>query len=199
MDKERVLCVCMVSLIVSAFIIVLCITLMLFGMVRFSVDCFAVDSSGQLYIGQEGHIYVYEDSKLLRTISEFVGLGSISVKGAVFTIEADDTLTMATGGHVISMDLEGKVLEIQKDTAKASIRSELESSKYRFRSSNGDVYRLEGILGRTRIIKNDAEVVYQISPLSLVTKIALYIAVASFAASLIGYIVIRFREQAYLY
>ncbi len=197
MDQERTLFACMVTLIVSAFIIVLCITLMLFGVVRFSVDCFAVDSSGKLYIGQEGHIHVYEDSKLVRTISEFDGLGSIPVKGFVFTIEADDTITMATGGHVISMDLEGKVLETQKDTAEASVRSRLESGKYRFRSSNGDMYRLKSSLGRTSIVKNDAEVVYQISALSFAAKIALCIAIVSFIASLIGYIVIELKEQAY--
>ena len=193
MAEENKLTVFFAIACVSVLIIVICMGCLLTKSVELTVDCFAVDSAGKLYVGANGNIRVYENRCLKYVISEYRGIGDVPVKGAVFTITSDDMIVMATGGHIVTMDLMGNVQEINKDDT-ATTRVELERKKNSFISQNGDVYTKQNILGRTCIQKNGDELVYQISSFSLLVKVLLVLSVLGFVMSVPVIIVRMLRE-----
>lgn len=193
-DKEKKFAIWIIIVCVSAIGCMICMGCLLTKSVELSVDCFAVDSAGQLYVGSNGEIRVYENQQFKYVISEYKGIGDVSVKGAIFTITSDDMITMATGEYVITMDLMGNVQEIQKDDT-ASVRGRLEGKKNRFVSQSGDVYTIRNQLGRTRIQKNGGELVYQISVFSLWVKVLLTVSVLGFAVTVPVIIIHALRER----
>ena len=157
--------------VVSIFLfcaIIPCLFLVITGTVQLSISSFAVDSKDRLYIGTIKGINIYDNC-------EFVG--SINPKTSRtyrFTITEDDKIVLSTSDKIYLMDLEGNVLET-KDDLGADVYNQLSYKKRTFTSPNGDVYKLHSF-GRTKITKNDNEVVFQISRLSTATKYILLIA-----------------------
>ena len=179
---------------ISALLCLICMGCLLTKSVELSVDCFAVDSAGKLYVGSNGRICVYDNRKCLYVIDEYRGIGDVPVKGAIFTITSDDMITMVTGGYVVTMDLMGNVQEMKEDNA-SSIRGKMERKKNTFVSPNGDIYTKQNVLGRTCIQKNGNETVYQTSFGSLLIKSMLVIAVLGFVGAVPAIIVLELREQ----
>ncbi len=179
---------------ISALMCLICMGCLLTKSVELSVDCFAVDSTGKLYVGSNGRICVYDNRKCLYVIDEYRGIGDLPVKGAIFTITSDDMITMVTGGYVVTMDLMGNVQEMKEDNA-SSVRGKMERKKNTFVSQNGDIYTKQNVLGRTCIQKNGDETVYQTSFGSLLIKTMLAVSVLGFVVAVPAIIVLELREQ----
>jgi hypothetical protein len=67
------------------------------------------------------------------------------------------------------MDLDGNILETKEDPG-ADAYNQISYRKRKFVSENGDVYKLSSILGRTKIIKNKTDIIFQIDSLSFAVK-----------------------------
>jgi Sec-independent protein secretion pathway component TatC len=76
------------------------------------------------------------------------------------------------------MDLEGNILTSREDPG-ADIYNRIRYNWAEFTSSNNNTYKLTDFWGWTRIVRNDAEVVYQIDPLSYTVKVLLFCSVVS--------------------
>ena len=155
--------------VLNGFVVLTCLMLMLTGSVTLSIPCFAVDGTDQLYIGTQNEIRVYADGTLVNTINPQTS------RAYMFTID-NEKIVLSTSSKLYLMDLDGTVLEVQDD-AGADMYNKIQYKKRKFISSNGDKYQLIGTLGRTRIIKNNSETVYQISLFSLIVKIAIIVCV----------------------
>lgn len=147
--------------------IVLCCLILLFsGVVNISVSGFAVDSSNRLYVGTAKQIHVYEGSRMVNSISPHTS------RAYAFTIIEDENILLSTSTTVYVMDLNGNILSTADDHG-ADVYNQISYHKRKFVSANGDVYRLTNILGRTQILKNDSELVFQIDVLSYIVKLLL--------------------------
>ena len=152
-------------------IIVTCLTLILSGAVNLSIHSFAVDTNHRLYVGTENKILVYQNGELVNTINPQTS------KGYMFTICEDETIMLATTAKVYIMDLKGDIVREYEDSA--NMYNKLKSKRNSFTASNGDEYRKVGVLGRTRIIKNNQNTVYRISLLSVIVKFFIIFAAIS--------------------
>ena len=145
-----------------------CLLLVITGTVQLSISSFAVDSKDRLYVGTTKEISIYEHGEMV---------GSINPKTSRtyrFTITEEDTILLSTSDKIYIMDLEGNVLETKEDLG-ADVYNQLSYKKKKFTSPNGDVYKLHN-LGRSKITKNDTEVVFQMSGLSATIKYILFAA-----------------------
>ena len=164
LESERTLILGVVA--ISFFLIVFPLILLLAsGTITLSVSGFAVDKSERIYVGETNKIAVYEDGILVNEISPKTS------RSYIFTINQDDHILLSTSDKIYIMDLNGNVLEQREDKG-ADIYNQLSYRKKQFVSTSGDVYKLKDGLGRTRIVKNDEEIVYSISELSYAVKIA---------------------------
>lgn len=179
MDLDKKFGICLACFILIAATIAFCSFQISVGMVSVTNNCFAVDSSGKVYVESDDDIYVYQDNKLQYVFSEFDGFQGISRKGTFFTITEDDIFALATGGYIYYMDLQGNVLESYTYEELPAVYYDLIPGDKAFVAANGDRYKMEHALGRTSIVKNGKEVVYQISLFSYFVKLAFFL---SFAA-----------------
>ena len=155
-----------------AFVVISFLIMLFTGAVSPSISSFAVDSLDNLYVGANREIQIFRDGVMIDSISHKASLNY------AFTITEDNTILFATPSRTYQMDLTGEILETKEDLS-ASTYARLERNKRTFISQSGDSYRMIGILGRTRIVKNDEEVVYAISWLSYIMKILVSICVVS--------------------
>ena len=168
-----------VNLVVAmTFVIVLtvmlsCLGLVLSGGTPISIPCFSADSQGRIYVGHQRKIEVYDNGLLVRTINPKTS------RGYMFTILENDTILLSTSTVVYSMDLMGNVISSWEDQG-ADTYNQLQYGKTRYESSRGDVYKLESVFGRTRIVKNGIDVVYSISLKSYVVKLLLIVSTVMF-------------------
>jgi hypothetical protein len=72
------------------------------------------------------------------------------------------------------MDLDGNILETKEDLA-ADTYNQISYRKRTFISDSGDTYKLSNLLGQTRVIKNNTDLVYQIDGCSFVVKVLVVI------------------------
>ena len=169
----------MVSLAIFAvsffFITLTCLILIFSGAISFSVSGFAVDGADRLYIGTQKEIQILEDGKLINSISVPTS------RTYVFTIQNGNELILSTSTEVYIMDLDGNILETREDLG-ADTYNQISYRKRRFVSENGDLYTLSGILGRTKIVRNKQDIVYQIDGFSFFIKILFVICFVSIAA-----------------
>lgn len=155
-------------------VISLCLALIFTGKATPFITCFAVDSFDRIYIGTQNEIRVYTDDVLMNTINPQTS------RAYIFTINKDDNILLSTSTKIYTMDLNGTVLNVGED-AGANMYNQIQYSKRNYTSSKGDEYKLVSAMGWTHITRNNADVVYQISPLSFLVKILLYISsIASF-------------------
>ena len=152
-----------------------CLILIISGMVNFSVSSFAVDNTDRLFIGAQKEIRIYEDGRTVNSISVPTS------RSYVFTILEGNKILLSTSTQVYTMDLDGNILDTTEDSG-ADIYNQISYHKRKFVSENGDEYKLSNTLGRTRIIKNKTDVVYQIDALSFIVKILM---AACFVAMLV--------------
>lgn len=110
---------------------------------------FAVDDEDRLYIGKNSRIEVYDSGTIEKTIS------SVTNRGYSFTIK-DGEILILTGSALYHLDLEGNV----KSSELFSGIGRKDLGKF-FEDSNGNCYELKKTLGRTLIMKNENEKIFQ--------------------------------------
>ena len=175
---EQVLKYFLLFILVISIIMIPCLILIIGGHATLSIAGFAVDESGRLYVGTASEIQIYENNELVGTLSPKTS------RSYAFTIK-DNKLLLSTASQVYLMDLDGNVLETKEDLG-ASTFNQLQRQRKRFVSDN-DTYRLKNTWGRAKIVKNDSEIVYQISIASVIVKALLVIfaiAMVSFPAQI---------------
>lgn len=163
MDK-KVIKILAIFMPVWAGIILFCLCMTTFGGASPSIVGFAVDSQNRIYVGESNGIEVHENQLHVLTINPQTS------RSYVFTILEDDTILLSTPTKVYHMDLTGEIMDTWEDNG-ADTFNQIQYQKHRFTSANGDEYKVKGLLGRTRIVKNETEVVYRISLLSFIVKI----------------------------
>ena len=147
-----------------ACVLFFCVMLVICNVVTLSIECFAIDSQNRIYIGQTNKICVYEADKLVNQIS------SQTSRSYQFTIVKNDIIKLSTASSVYTMDLDGNILSLTEDVG-AKVYNQMQQKRKNFTSFAGDQYEIRDRLGRTKIVKNNTETVYQISRLSVVVKI----------------------------
>ena len=143
------------------FLVVLSLSFLLFPITMFSfishnstrVEAFALDSSGRLFIGRRSGngnvVEVYDGPQLLYSFQ------NTTYRGYEMTIRNDELLVYTGRPDVDRLDLEGNVL--------GKVSSELLDMRdwsTHFVDAEGNVYRLK-TTGRTAVIKNDSEIIFQ--------------------------------------
>ena len=173
MFEDRRIIISFVLLAVLVISSVACRIAIACDIVTTNISSFAVDSTGKLYIQHEddrANILVYENGVHIYTIDLRKSLSEatdkVGLRGAFFTIQKD-TILVDTSVHICTLDLQGNLIDCSRD--RTIIQGGLNREK-RFLASNGDIYQKKYILGRTAIIKNDVDIVYQISILSMFVK-----------------------------
>lgn len=156
------------------------------GTVVTSYEGFALDSNENLYLGEYGKINVYKEGSLLYSVDAHTS------RAYAFTIQNDEIL-ISTAETVYITDLSGNVINSYKDTD-TSLFNELKSNKDSF-SLNGSTYKMQKNFGRSRIVKDDGKVIYQMPLLDYIVKIGILISMLWLAALAI-YWVISFRKKA---
>lgn len=166
-------CIFLVLLCAMLVTIAFCTILQLSGQVHPSVDCFAVDSQGRVYVECTDTIRVYFNNQYLYTVNELDGFDNISMKGTCFAITEEDVFLMSTQGKYYEMDLQGNIHGAWPYSEKQAEVAQLRRQAKRAKTTvDGDEYAIHNSMGRTAIVKNGDEVVYELSALSLVVKMA---------------------------
>ena len=153
---------------ISIFWIVILFCLVLIGSekVTISISNFAVDSNDRLYIGTPTKICVYENGQLLTTLNPHTS------RAYAFTITEEEQILLSTASTVYLMDLAGNTISQEEDPG-ADMYNQLQYNRKHFISAKGDYYCVVDAIGRTKIIKNSSEIIYQLSMLSFCVKILL--------------------------
>lgn len=149
-----------------SLVIFFCLIMIFSSLATPFIGGFALDSQGNLYVGEGKIIRVFREGEVVRSLT-------MKADTYVFTIDDTDKLVVAYPSTVYRMDLFGNVLEIQADSS-AQKYQEIEKGSKEWISPTGDQYRQVSQFGWTRILKNDTEEVYRISFLSFAVKILLY-------------------------
>ena len=168
-----------VSLFIIFFVMLISISLIGSGTVVTSYEGFALDSNENLYLGEYSKINVYS-------------VDAHTSRAYAFTIQNDEIL-ISTAETVYITDLSGNVINSYKDTD-TSLFNELKSNKDSF-SLNGSTYKMQKNFGRSRIVKDDGKVIYQMPLLDYIVKIGILISMLWLAVLAI-YLVISFRKKA---
>ena len=162
---------CIIALILTCIVAIPCFFAVYFGWVDPYIEYFGVDSTNRIYILHGKNIFVYEQGVLLNTIdleTSFLSIrDEIKLRSPGFTITPEDVILLETDGYICILDLQGNVLHYKVDSDNTYM---MLSKMTEVVTSNGDIYRRENTLGRTAIIKNDLEIVYQITVPSMVVK-----------------------------
>lgn len=178
----------MLWIVPIGFVILFCIFSIASGSANIGIRSFAVDSKDILYVGTYNHIEVYEQGKMIHTISPQTS------RGYVFTITENDTILLSTGDVVYLISTDGNEIETLKEHA-GGVYTELQFHKNEFTSKNYDVYTLKNKFGRTKIVKNDTETVYKISVFSFIVKILLYISTAGILLLVLHILLLPKRQK----
>ena len=163
---EKIIFICFPNGLIMMFSMFMLIS----GIAQPFIPRFALDSSERLYIGYNQEIAVFDGNQKIDSISPQTS------RGYGFTINPDDTIFICTGDRSYLSDLNGNILEVFEDINLTTNYEILHKGKS-FTSVDGDVFKVESPLGYTRIVKNDSEIIFRISPLSFVVKLLIYIAV----------------------
>lgn len=129
------------------------------GKANIIINGIAVDSKGFVYVGYDRKINVYNNSELVKKIS------IPTSRGYGFTIDNDNIL-LSTGDYTYLMNLDGTVLDKQLDSYENHVYS-----KYSFKNTVGDSFKVKSILFKTQIVKNNNITVYQISKSDFMAKL----------------------------
>ncbi len=144
-------------------VMLFCSTSIATGKASVTMSGYAIDSSGNLYIGKEYEIQVYDSGILKYTINPQTS------RAYVFTMDSNDRIILSTASTVYTMSLQGDVLSEIEDYG-TSTYNKLASRKRFFTAANGDKYTLVSILGRFVILRNNREIIYKMPVLDYVVK-----------------------------
>ena len=165
-----------------------CLFLIITGNANLFIDSYAVDSYDRLYIGKEGKIDVYENGSLQYSID------ARTSKSCAFTITENDCIVLSTASHVYTLTLQGDEISVCDDPG-SSMFTKLQNGSRTFHSKNGNTYERVCYFGRTKIVKNDEEVVYQMDLLSFAVKILMAGSVVALFCFVIYMIVEDFKRR----
>lgn len=141
----------MVTAPVLGIILFICMVMLVSGTVSLTMNGFAVDAEGQLYIGQAKKIIVLKDGSIVKTLSPQTS------RAYAFTIENGETVVLSTSTTVFVMDLDGVVLSQYPDRD-SQVFNQLQNKK-RFVDIFGTEYIRKNVWGRYCIYKEN-EMVY---------------------------------------
>lgn len=161
----------------------ICMGTILSNKVSLTMNGFAVDNTGRLYIGKGYGIEVYEGDTFLRKISPKTS------RGYMFTIVDGDTIVVSTASFVYHMDLDGKVLAKEEDKG-TKVYNELQRNKNSFIDENGLNYTLTRPFGRAQISDGE-KVIYKMPTLDYTVLVTM----ALCSVALIWYIIVILRTQ----
>ncbi len=174
-----------ISLLVLFFVMLISISLIGSGTVVTSYEGFALDSNENLYLGVYGKINVYKDGSLLYSVDAH------TLRAYAFTIQ-NDKILISDAETVYIMDLNGNVISSYED-ADTSLFNKLKKDKNSF-SLNGNTYKIQKNFGRSRIVKDDGKVIYQMPILDYIVKIGFLISMVWLVVLAI-YWVVNFRRK----
>ena len=145
-----------------ACIILFCMIMMLLNLATPFVSDYAIDTDGQVYVGEMRSIKILQNSEII---------GAIRTKSSTyaFTVDSNDNIVIAYPSVFYLLDRYGNVLERTEDF-NSTMYSQLQQNDNRFFTVNGDRYEMTNVLGWTQIVKNESENVYSISVLSFCVK-----------------------------
>lgn len=186
--------------IVGIVCVVLLLTCMVIAMTRKgdpSIGEFAVDSSGRVYIyyDMRQDIHVYQNGQFLYDYGEMNDMASRTKRGIRFVITEDDEFWMLENDFY-ALDLDGNLIETASYSQAFQKSSYIGNHNGIYTDAQGNVYKMKGqFLGWTRVVKNDAEVVFQISGLAFFAKLGTSIGVLGFVLSLIAVLRIYWKDR----
>lgn len=163
-------------IVTSLIIFFICALLLIFEVVSFSFHGFGVDSTGKLYVGAGHKIDVFENGKKVNTIR------NLTSRGYVFTIRNDDTILLASGTTLVTLDLQGEIIE-QWESTNDTI-SKLRKSKSFFGASNGETYTASWPFGRLTICCG-SEIVYKMPLFDFTIMLILVLDIPCFVLSIV--------------
>lgn len=154
-----------------ALVIIFCLLVIFLGFAYPFINSYALDAQENLYVGEGKTIYIFHQGS---------PAGKIVMKtdAYVFTVNDADELIVATPSMVYRMDTAGNILEKWEDPVSEEYQK-IRNSGVTIITSNGDEYQKVSKFGWSRIIKNGTETVYQLSVLSFVVKLLLFLCFVS--------------------
>ena len=160
---NRMMKLLLIFCIILCSIVFPCLYLIISGSANLFVDSFAVDSYDKLYIGKAGKIDVYDNGSFQYSID------ICAAENYAFTITDDNHIILATLHSVYTLTLQGDEIAVSDDPY-SDMYDKLKSTNHIFQTQNGNTYKRVCYLGRSKIIKNDHDVVYRIDLMSFVVK-----------------------------
>lgn len=132
----------------------------------------AADSRGNIYIGEEYHIKVYDShGEFLRSLSANTN------RGYSFTIK-DDSIIESAGNDVIVMDLYGKIVKEYSDPDFSRYMYRIDPRSYT--ASDGTKYVMENHFLRERVYRSrpssDRELIFEMPLYSYVVRLLMVFA-----------------------
>ena len=144
-----------------------CMGMIFSGTVSLSMNGFAVDKDGYLYVGKEKDIVVFNEGEIVRTISPKTS------RGYQFTILSGEKILLSTSSVVYTMDLSGEILSKEEDV-NTKIYNKLQREKSFFTAEDGTEYHTRSYWGRTQICKNN-EVIYEMPLLDYIVRVLIIV------------------------
>lgn len=170
---------------ITGVIIGVCLILLFSGTVYLSLNGFAVDKDGLLYIGKENGIAVMDNGTLHHTVTVPTS------RGYFFTITEGNTILLSDASIVYTMDLTGQILS-RKEDVNAAIYTRLQFQST-YTAADGSVYILKRPMGRIQI-SHDQEVLYKMP--SLDYGVALLLVLTSLATVVFGICIVVTRLRS---
>ena len=138
----------------STLVLLICVPLLLFGCISLSFRGYGVDSAGNLYVGRDHKINVYDNGELVNTIQRFTD------RSYAFTIMENDTILLSTSTTIYRMDLSGTTILEEYPDSNSEMFYELLRQKYAPKNTAADKYTAARIWGKLTI-KQNGEIIYQ--------------------------------------
>ena len=174
---------------VLALIIVLIYPIIMIGFVAGNYDTsyngFAIDSKGYVYMGCEKEIKVFKNNLYCYSISPRTS------RGYEFTI-FNEKILVEVSQSVFVLDTKGNDVEYSEDLTNVSIHSVRPNKKVFLTDNN--VYKMKKTLGRTRIVDNKNDVVFEMPLRDYSAKIILSFSSICFGGAVILLIIINHRK-----
>jgi len=156
----------MIYLIIIVPVGMFCMYHLITGNVTITYHGYGVDSSGNLYVGLEREIAVYDGDSKISSIQT----AASTARAYYFTVQHDDTILLSTASNVYVLDLNGNILSKTEDT-NTVVYDRLQWSGKNFTATDGTQYVRCASLGRMRIETSDGNVIYQMPMFDFVVKI----------------------------
>ena len=148
-------------------VMMFCLGMIFSGTVSLSMNGFAIDKDGYLYVGKEKEIVVFNEGEIVRTISPKTS------RGYQFTILNGEKILLSTSSVAYTMDLSGEVLSKEEDE-NTKIYNKLQREKSFFTAEDGTEYHSRLYWGRTQICQND-EVIYEMPLLDYIVRVLIVV------------------------